>query len=145
MVDDLDHILVDAGRVEGAIDADPDTADAARQGSEIVGHRILPGRRIVGVGARDHAQDGSSVGGAAGHRADMVQRFGEAETPWRLTRPQVGLRPVTPFTAGGSGSSRRYRSRANRSTGPAAVATPDPVDEAPGPVVLVPGIDRAGD
>ena len=52
-------------------------------------------------------------------------------TPWRLTRPQVGLSPVTPLALEGKRIDPPVSEPSEPKQSPAAVATPEPEDEAP--------------
>jgi hypothetical protein len=54
-----------------------------------------------------------------------------AKTPWRLTRPYVGLRPTHPFTADGYRIEPPVSVPTDAKHRPAAVATPEPLDETP--------------
>jgi Tn3 transposase DDE domain len=51
--------------------------------------------------------------------------------PWRLTRPQVGLRPVNPQADDGMRIDPPVSEPSEPKHSPAAVATPDPLDDAP--------------
>jgi len=53
------------------------------------------------------------------------------KTPARLTRPQVGLRPVTPFMVEGKRIDPPVSEPSEAAHRPAAVATPDPDDDTP--------------
>ena len=52
-------------------------------------------------------------------------------TPWRLTRPHVGLRPVSPQAADGKRIEPPVSDPSAPKQKPAATATPDPLDETP--------------
>src|SRR5690349_2497496 len=54
-----------------------------------------------------------------------------SKQPWRETRPQVGFRPVLPFAAEGKRIEPPVSDPSDPKQRPAAVATPDPLDEAP--------------
>jgi hypothetical protein len=51
--------------------------------------------------------------------------------PWRLTRPQVGFSPVTPFMVEGKRIEPPVSEPIEPKQSPAAVATPEPEDDAP--------------
>ena len=68
-----------------------------------------------------------------------------SKQPWRETRPQVGFRPVLPLAADGKRIEPPVSEPSEPKHRPAAVATPEPLDDAPGPVVAVPGIERRRD
>src|SRR5688500_2559478 len=52
-----------------------------------------------------------------------------AIAPWRLTRPYVGRRPTTPFSADGETIDPRVSVPSENPTRPAAVAAPGPADD----------------
>src|ERR671911_3021059 len=52
-----------------------------------------------------------------------------AIAPWRLTRPYVGRRPTTPFTADGEMIEPRVSVPMEKPTSPAAVAEPGPAED----------------
>src|SRR5215475_5275829 len=54
-----------------------------------------------------------------------------ANTPYRLTRPQVGLRPTMPHAAAGKRMDPPVSLPSEPKHSPAAVATPEPLEEAP--------------
>ena len=54
-----------------------------------------------------------------------------SSTPWRLTRPQVGLRPTMPHWADGKRIDPPVSEPSEPKQRPAAVATPEPLDETP--------------
>ena len=49
--------------------------------------------------------------------------------PWRLTRPNVGRRPVTPLRVEGPMMDPPVSDPIAKPTSPAAVAAPDPAEE----------------
>src|SRR5262245_35751434 len=54
-----------------------------------------------------------------------------SKQPWRDTRPQVGLRPVTPSAADGRRIEPPVSEPSEPKHRPAAVDTPEPLDDAP--------------
>src|SRR5690348_7910948 len=54
------------------------------------------------------------------------------KTPWRLTRPQVGFRPTMPQAADGKRIDPPVSVPIEAKQSPAAVAIPDPLEDAPG-------------
>ena len=69
-----------------------------------------------------------------------------AMAPWRLTRPKVGRRPVTPQNAAGYWIDPQVSEPIANGTSPAATAAPDPLDEPPDqrtdPTVSGPGPEK---
>src|SRR5579872_5612555 len=67
-----------------------------------------------------------------------------AKTPARLTRPQVGLSPLTPFMVEGKRIEPPVSEPSEPKQRPAAVAAPDPEDEAPLQRAASQGLSGAG-
>ena len=65
-----------------------------------------------------------------------------SKQPKRETRPQVGFKPVLPLAAEGKRIEPPVSDPSEPKHRPAAVATPEPLDDAPGPMVPVPGVER---
>ena len=64
---------IERRRPVGQREADPEARHAALEQRLVVGHRLLAGRRIVGVVAGDDAQHAGIVAHGAGERPDMVE------------------------------------------------------------------------
>ena len=69
----------------------------------------------------------SSAERHSGPILSMVQL--SAIAPWRLTRPNVGRRPVTPLRVAGEMIEPRVSVPSAKPTSPAAVAAPEPADD----------------
>ena len=125
------HVGVSAVGDKASVDPDPQPAHPLFDDAEIVGHCSLHGRRIERISASDHAQHGRCILSAAGHGADMVQRRGK----WEYARPTHS----TPgwLQAGEPVHGRREADRpqsiraSDPKQRPAAVATPEPLEETP--------------
>src|SRR5579864_1510027 len=63
-----------------------------------------------------------------------------AKTPYRLTRPQLGFNPVTPFAAEGKRIEPPVSEPIAAKQSPAATATPEPLDDAPGQALASHGL-----
>ncbi|MNK96140.1 hypothetical protein D3C87_1164070 [compost metagenome] len=63
-----------------------------------------------------------------------------SKAPWRLTRPHVGFRPVMPLAADGKRIDPPVSVPSAPKHSPAAVATPEPLDDTPGHSVASHGL-----
>src|SRR5580704_3785753 len=70
---------------------------------------------------------------------DLSQLQLRAMMPWRLTRPKVGRRPVTPQIAEGATMEPPVSVPMEKPTQPAAVAEPGPAEEPCEPMVVSQG------
>ena len=114
----------------------PDAGARVRHRSErgeVVGHRLAPRRRVPRIEPRDRAEHRRGVGYTPGHRADVVERGGEGEHPWRLAPGRMSASPPRcRRPPRETGWSPRCPSRESRSRARPQWRSPEPLEEAPG-------------
>ena len=115
----IDHGLIDTTGVPGVIDADAQTAQAARHAGKIVRHRVQHRGGVVRIAAGDNAEHCAAIGGTARHRADVIERRRQFEHAIAADPAPGRLEPGDAVgRARETGSNRRYRTRASRSKVP---------------------------
>ena len=93
---------IDPDRVPRMIDADTQSAKSAGDAGEIVRHAVLHRGGVIAIAAGDRVPSNAPQPAALRAMGPMWSSVAaSSNTPWRLTRPQVGLRPVTPLAAQG--------------------------------------------
>ena len=122
----------DAAREIFFVESDRQPFDAAPASRRVIFHRRMQRGGVRRIVACDYAQHICCVG----HRSVIGPRWSSdspsGKTPLRLTRPHVGFKPTIPLAADGSRIDPPVSLPIEPKHSPAAVAAPEPLDDAPG-------------